>query len=64
MRFRSGGVSCVYCGGGTASIGATTASLVNSASKHSRQTPLALTGVVHLLYFFPQVLQIATVKQA
>jgi hypothetical protein len=39
-------------------------SLLSSASKQAEQFPPALTGVVHLLYFVPQVLQIATVKQA
>src|ERR1700730_8622417 len=34
-------------------------SFANSDSKQSRHTPLALTGVVHLLYFFPQDLQMA-----
>jgi hypothetical protein len=34
----------------------------NANSKHSVQIPFALTGVVHLLYFFPQVLQMAIVR--
>lgn len=34
----------------------------NSNSKHSVQIPFALTGVVHLLYFFPQVLQMDIVR--
>jgi hypothetical protein len=34
-------------------------SLPGSDPKQSAQTPLALTGAVHLLYRLPQVLQIA-----
>jgi hypothetical protein len=37
-------------------------SLFNSDSKHSAHIPRALTGVAHLLYFFPQVLQKAMIR--
>src|SRR3954454_6287658 len=38
--------------------GATTRGIpFNSVSKQARHTPLALTGVVHLLYLLPQLLQ-------
>src|SRR5438477_546776 len=54
----SGVVSCAVGAGDTSSGDATSRSLLNSASKQSRHTPFALTGVVHLLYFLPHVLQI------
>jgi hypothetical protein len=38
-------------------------SFCNSSLKHSAHTPLALTGVAHLLYFSPQVLQIAMARK-
>jgi hypothetical protein len=41
------------------SFGLASGSFSNPDSKHARHTPLALTGVVHLLYLFPQVLQMA-----
>jgi hypothetical protein len=47
-------------GSARAALGA----VCNSNSKHSVQIPFALTGVVHLLYFFPQDLQMAIVRYA
>jgi hypothetical protein len=43
------------------SSGATSRSLFNSDSKQSAHMPRALTGVAHLLYLFPQVLQKAMI---
>ena len=45
------------------SFGSVRDSFSNSDQKHSVHTSLALTGVIHLLYFLPQVLQMATVRQ-
>jgi hypothetical protein len=45
------------------SFGSVRDSFSNSNAKHWAHTPLALTGVSHLLYFLPQVLQMATVRQ-
>jgi hypothetical protein len=41
----------------------TSRSLFNLDSKQSAHNPRALTGVVHLLYFVPQVLQMAMIRQ-
>jgi hypothetical protein len=38
--------------------------LLSSTSKEAEHIPAALTGVVHSLYLAPQVLQVATLKQA
>src|SRR3954464_9975676 len=43
-------------GATTYSCGLTADAPNNSTSKQVRHTPRALTGVVHLLYFLPQVL--------
>jgi hypothetical protein len=56
----AGGASWSIGAGITSSGDASSRSPLNSDPKQSLQTPLAPTGVVHLLYFLPHVLQIAT----
>jgi hypothetical protein len=38
--------------------------MLASDRKQFSHTPLTLTGVVHLLYLFPQLLQIATLDDS
>jgi hypothetical protein len=47
--------------GATGSSGLTSLSSLNTDSKQLAQRPLALTGVAHLLYLVPQLLQMAIV---